>query len=215
MAGRDRVVLAVVLLAVVAATLLLSALATRPRAIDFAAADGHSDAIRSFPADTRFITIAGTDDRVPLTANAVLPADEPTAPGRDVRTIAPEPRLALRGRQQAYVAQYNATMLTLVRAKSDRGPRPDPVSRTRFTLLMLVMILPLLLNVYLRYRLAPYRVDGSTFTSTFWDLAWRYMRPSSYTADAERLVFSLWLTLPLFLLSIIAVLKNIGGAPLG
>lgn len=176
--------------------------------------DGSTDAIRAFVFDSRYLAVNGDKPSVMMSPGRELPANEPLEIGRDVRLVPPVPSTeSEHGKQIAYLASYNSTMMVLVHGAARGGPvkRPMPVSRPVFALLLTLVVMPLLLSLYLRYRLGPYRLDGKRWTVSFWDVSWRYMRPSTYAEGAGPLLLLLWISVGIFVpwvFLIVAIAKD-------
>ena len=192
------------------------AAAYRP-AIDYARADGREDAIKAFPSDSRYLALEASQPSVILPANRSLPPDEPLEIGRDMRLL---PAVSgtdhQREQQNTYLASYDSAIATLVHGAAHDRPvtRPTPISRPVFALWLTLTVLPFLVGLYLRYRLGPYRLDGQPWTVSFYDIAWRYMRPSTYAEQARPLLHLLWFSVAIFPPWVFLIASRIKDRPL-
>jgi hypothetical protein len=209
--GREPLILAILAVA------LLACIAAGYRnPVNYETARPFLDASKRFvDHDTRYLVLSDAPDQVLLDADHQLRPGEVREPARDLRVIpvgdASDVELLRR-----YVAQYNLRMLDLMRRNADKQPsmRPMPLSRPAFALIEFIALLPVVLNLYLRYRLGPYRLDGKLWTASFGDVSLRYVRPSTYADEALPLLYLLWIDMVLIVPWALYIVFKFADAPI-
>jgi len=186
--------------------------------IDYVHAAPFRDVLHAFARhDTRYLAVKSAHPTVTLAPGTVLPPDEPLEIGRDIRLVDPLAGTPSdRARQADYIAKYNAHMLALVHGNSPGPPhRPQPISRPLFALITAVALAPMMLHLYVRYRLGPYRLDGKPWTVSLTSEFYTFMRFGTYTRQAESLVILLWVTLGACVPWVLLIVYPIRDVPIG
>lgn len=205
------------MLACVAGSLLIIFVLSMYRpSINYVTADPRYDAMRAFAYDdTRYLAVQADPPFVPLPPGQSLLADDPVEVARDIRFVTKLSGPSAEAAQNAYLRSYNATMKVMVyKTGKAHIRRPTPISRPIFALEVSLAVLPMLLTLYLRYRLGPYRRDGSSWTADFLRVLPVYLLPRTYTEAARPLLLLLWVDYALIIPWLILIVLSLGNGPL-
>ncbi len=204
------------LVCVAGSLLLIFVLSMYRRSINWATADASYDAMGAFAyGDTRYLAVQADPPLVPLPPGQSLLADEPLEVPRDIRLVPKLSEPSAEAAQSAYLRSYNATMKVMVyKTGKAHVRRPTPTSRPIFALEVSLAVLPMILTLYLRYRLGPYRRDESSWTADFWRVGPVYLLPRTYTEAARPLLLLLWVDCALIIPWLILIVIALGNGPL-
>jgi hypothetical protein len=186
--------------------------------IDYVHAAPFRDVLHAYARhDTRYLAVKSAHPTVTLPSGVGLPTDEPLEIGRDIRLVDPPAATTSDLERQAdYIAKYNAHMLALVRGNSPGPPhRLRPISRPLLALIIAAALLPMMLHLYIRYRLAPYRFDGKPWTVSLTSEFYTYLRFGTYAREAQSLVILLWVTLAACLPWALLIVYPLRDVPIG
>jgi hypothetical protein len=145
--------------------------------------------------DSRYLAVQG---KVPITPplppGSLFENDEPLEIGRDVRFVRPAESGPDLERQREYLAAYNFEMMRSVHRKVNGAlfRRPQPISWLFSLIIVEIALFPLMLILYLRYRLGPYRLDGKPWTVSLTSETYTYLMLKTYRPEASSLVVALW-----------------------
>jgi hypothetical protein len=115
--------------------------------------------------------------------------------GRDIRLVPAAGDDADAARlQNDYLMQYNGEIWRL-RAQAGYPRRPTPLSKPMTMTLCALAMLPLMVNLYIRYRLGPYRLDGKSWTVSLTRETYTYFMRKTYSSDATGWLYALWLSM--------------------
>jgi hypothetical protein len=145
--------------------------------------------------DSRYLAIQGAyPNTPPLPQGASFERDEPLEISRDIRFVRPAESGSNLDRQREYLATYNFEMMQSVHRKMNGSPirRPWPIPRLLSLAIAEIALLPLMLILYLRYRLGPYRLDGKSWTVSLTSESYTYLMFKTYRPEASSLVVALW-----------------------